>query len=240
MKNKYRYVAEEYYDRNLHPTCANLGFASKRLLEENVELIGFRGTVLEIGAGKSPLIELIEDFCNVDKAFITDSSKDMLKHSRIDDAHEKISLLVCDSNNLPFDRCQIDVVISLLGDPYNTKELWSEVSRVLKPNGRVFFTTPSWEWAEAFRGSEEVEKKDAAHFLTKHGNSIYMPSYIMTKANQERVMKSYGLHVKKVSNFTLRDLKREEDDISNKINAYLNDSDPIVTGYIATKTQSCC
>jgi hypothetical protein len=128
----------------------------------------------------------------------------------------------------------MEIIISLLGDPYNSERFWSEASRVLKTGGLAFFTTPSWDWANAFREEAAEERVNTARFLTGEGDSLYIPSNIVTEIEQNQMMKKFGLHVVDILHFRLEQL-RTRAYTSRKLTDYINSATPIVTAFCAKK-----
>jgi len=59
--------------------------------------------------------------------------------------------LILDAERLAIQNKSVDAVVASLGDPYNTSAFWRECARVVRPGGRVLFTTPAFAWAHSFR-----------------------------------------------------------------------------------------
>lgn len=233
MQNSYSAVANEYYDAQLHPTCAGFGVASGALMKRHFELVPDKGTIFEIGAGRSGLLGVMPKATGA-RLLISDISLDMLNHSR-SAFNGRAEFLVCDAGDLPVESSSVDLVVALLGDPYNSSAVWTEVCRALKNDGGVFFTTPSWEWSTAFRNSAPGERTGSAFFFTGSGNALYLPSEILPVSSQIQLMGDSGLEVQWVDPFTLGDLKSTGAKIPSKLGDYLHDATPVVTGYWATK-----
>ena len=135
-------LALEYYDSGRHPTCANFREASRDLLVSWLRELGRPDTrVLEVGAGSSVVSEwLAEDKRSVARFVATDLSLRMLRYSM---AHgSNADFVVCNAQQLPFAAGSFDLVVSSLGDPYNTITFWKEVTRVLTIGSYALFTTP--------------------------------------------------------------------------------------------------
>jgi SAM-dependent methyltransferase len=104
--------------------------------------------------------------------------------------------LVSDAEQLSIRTASVDAILASLGDPYNTAAFWRECSRVLRPGGRVFFTTPSFEWAQAFREETEAPPM-AAEFELVDGRALFVPSFVRSPTEQAALIRSAGLDVEK-------------------------------------------
>lgn len=234
-RNNYSSLSEEYYDERAHPTCANLGLGSQSLLREWLASTHPEEAVIcEIGAGRSALIEASRSKIGRSKLIITDSSEEMLSHSKRSRGNN-VDFIVCDANNFPFYDESIDFIVSLLGDPYNQNTFWNEVFRTLKCHGRGIFTTPSWQWATKFRSKSARETHNEALFVTKFGKSVSVPSHVFSEDDQINIMLKSGIRVESVSHYTSDQLNKESRAISPKIGEYTNLSDPVVTAYHFSK-----
>ena len=94
----------------------------------------------------------------------------MLEHSRV---WERMgaTLVVAASNQLPLADSSVQRVVASLGDPYNEPSFWTESKRVLEPDGLVIFTTPSHEWAFAFRRDPSPGSgASRAEFVLRNGH----------------------------------------------------------------------
>ena len=171
----YDELADEYYDARLHPTCANLREASSVILrdwlrdfDENEE----QTVVCEIGAGRSVLTELAAPTWSAACLILLDSSPRMLSQT-LDPRGSKV---VGDATAIPLVTGSVDVLVAVLGDPYNTPDFWSEAARVCRGSGTVMYTTPSYQWAHSFRSSEDAPF-ECAEFATASG-AVLVPSLV--------------------------------------------------------------
>jgi SAM-dependent methyltransferase len=187
-RGTYTDLAPEYYDAVRHPTCANFREASYRLLDQWLASFVRPDTkVLEVGAGASVVADwLSESERTVGRFVATDSSPDMLAYSRT--CVLATYYVVCDAQQLSLPSESFDVVVSSLGDPYNTPLFWGEAARVLRVGGHVLFTTPSFDWALKFRGATH-----AAEFVTSDGSEILVPSYVVPDHEQSQMIQAAGL-----------------------------------------------
>lgn len=230
-RNNYSALSEEYYNEIAHPTCANLGLGSRILLNSWLTSIEIDGKVIcEVGAGRSALADLWPIKPAISQLIITDSSQKMLSHS-MNMRSERINLVVCDADNLPFENSSIDYVISMLGDPYNQREFWLESFRALRSGGKGIFTTPSWQWAANFRSSSADEHQHYAFFMKTTGESIYVPSYILKERDQIDLMLECGIFVERLEHYTSEKLNLDSNRISEKISGYVGSDESVVTAY---------
>lgn len=229
----YEDVAPEYYDPKRHPTCANFREASALLIGRWLREFAPRaGVFCEVGAGRSLLAELTADLSLGEaRLVLTDSSPSMLSYSRRW-AGPNASLVVADSARLPFAAGSFDLLVSSLGDPYNDLSFWREARRTLRPGGAVFFTTPSHDWATAFRGRD---RDGSAEFELSNGESVYVPSKIYPRSAQIELIESAGLLARagRHAEVLLSDIKSSA--LSPKLLADRGADASIVEGYLAIK-----
>jgi len=230
----YEDLASEYYDSIRHPTCANFREGSKIILSKFLDDFSLENRKLcEVGAGKSLIAELLEN-TNVSPNcfFITDLSFSMLAYSKQWNSHGAF-LVVADAIKLPFPSNSMEIVISSLGDPYNTSLLWVEIFRILEPNGTFLFTTPSYEWATSFRRKDSGEAFRLAEFELSNGKHIWVPSWIYSINEQLKRIKKEGFFSQGVISVPLSRLKgkRISPKLLNKNGSDIN----VVTGYVLSK-----
>lgn len=232
IKLDYSFIAHEYYDAKRHPTCANFREASKSLIHEHLKAVQMNkvNSILEIGAGKSIILELILNFDLQNKdIIISDKEIEMLKYSEELALKNNCKLTQLDAQETGLTESSIDLIISSLGDPYNTRKMWNEIYRVLSPNGIIIFTTPSFQWSSEFRKNS---KEDSfAEFLTTQNKLVRVPSYIYNFENQKIIIESSGFSILNFSEFKLNMLTESE--ISNKLKITRNPS--ITSSYLIKK-----
>jgi ubiquinone/menaquinone biosynthesis C-methylase UbiE len=229
----YGYLAKEYYDELLHPTCANFRIASKELINDFIKTSNIRkNNVLEIGAGKSVLIEVLEELnFSIENLIISDKEKNMLHHTESMNKNKSYSLIETDAQSTNFPDDTFDLIVSSLGDPYNTEKLWSEISRILLPGGLCIFTTPSYEWSNTFRKSPNVHKY--AEFITLLKEKVYVPSFIYDFGEQKQLIEKFNLSIQTSRAINLSQLSTTN--ISTKLLINNESELPIVTGYLVRK-----
>ena len=188
----YECVAHEYYDPSKHPTCFNLREASLIAIKRALGKLTHKSqVVLEVGAGKSVFLEdEIRNFHAPRELLLLDKSDRMLAYSK-ELGNASAKFLHADVTGIPLPRCSVDLIVSSLGDPYNCLPAWLEFGRVLRPEGKVIFTTPAYQWASLFRSQVAAERENAAYFIS-NGHEIYLPSFILEDSLQIKLMQEAG------------------------------------------------
>lgn len=223
LSGSYSDLASEYYDPVRHPTCANFREGSHNLVVSWLRRIATdRDDVLETGAGASLVAEwLEEEKRQIASLVVTDASQEMLRYSKRPSLC--FEMIVCDAQITPLASGSFDVVVASLGDPYNTLRFWKEAARLLRPDGHVLFTSPSFEWATQFR-----DRSNAAEFILSDGRMIAVPSLIVASDDQRRMIEASGLALLDVQAFMDTELR------SSPRSPKLCPG-PIVSGYLAQK-----
>lgn len=219
-------LALEYYDAKRHPTSANFREGSQQLLVPWLREFAGPGThVLEVGAGSSIVAEWLgQDKRSVLRFVATDLSPNMLRYSMASASNPE--LMICDAEQLPFATGSFDLVVSSLGDPYNTITFWKEVARVLRTRGHALYTTPSFEWAQQFRNGDSH-----AEFLTSTSQVLAVPSYVNSRESQRAMIESSGLTL--IGSQDIQDAQLTTTVRSPKLRP-----GPVVSGYLAAKEQA--
>jgi len=137
-----------------------------------------------------------------------------------------------DAEAMPIPSGSISVVVSSLGDSYNSPGFWRETSRILKRGGLALFTTPSYEWAVAYRG-ECGEDFAYAKFELANGRKVRVPSMIYSADEQIRLIESSGLRVEEINHIPIAAL--DLDELSPKLSVVKESKSNVVTGYLARK-----
>jgi ubiquinone/menaquinone biosynthesis C-methylase UbiE len=228
----YDAVAAEYYDSDRHPTCANFRAASKALLRQFIDDTAVGGdSWIEVGTGNSVLAEIfVEKGRSVSNILLTDASPQMLSYSaQWQELGAK--LLIAAADNLPLESDSVDVVVSSLGDPYNTPAFWAETYRILRTDGHIFFTTPAYEWASSYRSAHQYPSRES-EFLLVSGVEVALPSIILSKERQLALLRAEGLQVVANLNF---DVGQFEGQVSPKLLREGEARGTVVVGYHAVK-----
>ena len=231
----YDAVADEYYDSVLHPTTANLGGASKLIASRWLPIFTTTARrVYEVGAGRSFTAEWMwRHRVPLERLTITDCSSRMLAHSSPWAASGAATALA-DAEQLPIGDASQDLVVALLGDPYNNSAFWLEVQRVLVVDGRVIFTTPTYEWARAYR-AYAGDAASVAIFELGKGRQLAMPSHVLPREEQEQLIGRNGLMVEAVAEVYADQIPPP---LSPKLTVASASGLPVVRGYLARKTTS--
>ncbi len=226
--DRYEEIAAEYYDPNRHPTAANFRAASRLVLEKLIpSLVTLSSAVVEVGCGSSLLMEVLTSASiSVGTVTLVDSSPTMLAYSERW-RRQGVRLLVADAEDLPLVDACADMVVSVLGDPYNTPRFWAEASRILRADGHVLYTTPSHAWSVAYRGGS-----GSAVFDRLEGDDLELPSIVLSPDAQRHVIEASGLRLERQEDVALRDLA---DPISPKLRVLTSSAAPVVTAYLARK-----
>lgn len=226
-------VAEEYYIPSRHPTCDNFRAASKMFVAAWLNHIPEGASICEVGAGKSVVAEhLIEIGVPLSHLLITDQSARMLKYST-QFCQFGASLKEADATHLPLGAESVDYLISSLGDPYNVREFWVEVARVLGSAGKAIFTTPAYTWAKHFRVNGAQAFKEA-EFELIDGSRVLLPSFIYSDCEQQNMIRAVGLNIVATHNILIRNLEGER--LSHKLGLDRGPDGEVVSGYLIEKS----
>jgi ubiquinone/menaquinone biosynthesis C-methylase UbiE len=203
MVSGYSAIANEYYDTERHPTCANFDELSRKFLEPRLrEPKGDLSTIIEVGAGRSIVTQALRKNY-VANIILVDSSLEMLSHSKML-VPERTRFCVADAFSTGLPTGCADLLVASLGDPYNTPEFWREVGRLLKDDGSCLFTTPSAEWAQYFRvGGRRYE----AEFILRDGSRVVVPSFLLFPKEQREMISEANLVVLESEDYFISDLK---------------------------------
>jgi SAM-dependent methyltransferase len=225
-RGTYAELADEYYDSVWHPTCANLREASASIVSRFVQEASERVDCAwcDLGAGKSIVVEQLQHFRQFPSSLIlVDSVRGMLHHSVLD-LPPCAQPVASDARRLPLRNSSVGAVVISLGDPFNGDSLWREMQRVVRPGGRVCFTTPSYLWAQHYR-SIEGSPHDAARFRVRSGRDIYVDSVILPTEGQKKLVRSHGFTV-----LWIEDIPPST--LNGPLSPKLRDIRTIVTGYV--------
>lgn len=221
----YAAVAQEYYDRERHPTCANFRDASDLLLDRLLPCCP-SGLLCDVGAGDSALAAwLVRHEMAVTGIYLFDAHSEMLAHSAAWIAEGAIAE-IARADSLPVADRSADLVVASLADPYDTASWWHEVSRVLAPEGQAVVTTPSLAWASSFR-TKTGENADHARFVTVDGACVDVPSYVRHADDERSLIEAAGLCVAQEDAVVRAELTGT---ISAKL-GHLASEEPVVVGY---------
>ena len=231
MPAPYDRLAGEYYDPSRHPTCDDLRRGSSVLVGCFLDVMSRRtGLLLELGAGRSVLLE--HPFARggpPGPLVLTDASQAMLAHSAAFAADARC--VVAEAGQLPFADGAAGLVCCSLGDPYNTRQTWAEVRRILHPDGLCIFTTPAHGWTQVFRSRYQDGRHDVAEFVVDRTTKIDVPSYVLADPEQRALLDRSGLEIAQTRHVSRESLPGGA--LSAKLHVEgLAAAAPIVTGYL--------
>jgi SAM-dependent methyltransferase len=233
-------LAKEFYDPALHPTTANFRALSLDLLGQALPHLCARSTVIEIGAARSIFLD-IPSIRPVELPVIClDHSTHMIRHSRQPNQGNLI-LAIGDAEALPIQASTVDVLVASLGAPYNTLEFWREARRVLKPDARLYFTTPSFEWASVMRPTTAGTGLTESASYSVRNSTIELLSITYAEEEQIALLAVAGITVVRVLRAPLSWIKQQ--DRASAV-TMLDENSTVVTGYccrpaLSKRHQSC-
>jgi 2-polyprenyl-3-methyl-5-hydroxy-6-metoxy-1,4-benzoquinol methylase len=223
--SSYQALAGEYYDPGLHPTCDALGRASHIAISGLLPIPRDGARILEVGAGKgclsAPWLQSVRTLIE------SDVSIEMLRHrERTSPGHAA----VFDGEKMAIKDKAIDVIVSGLGDPYNTRAFWEECERCLALDGLMVWSTPSHAWARRWR-MQGSEPEYAARFDLANGAIEYVRSIVLPEASQNRLLEEAGLRAIR----TLPVAAGRAAPLPPKVTSVLRPDDPLVVGYLIAR-----
>ena len=138
----------------------------------------------------------------LDNCVLLDISPAMLAHSS---KWQKLgaTLVIADARNTGLPSNSFQIVVSSLGDPYNSAQFWAEAHRLLSDGGTCIFTTPTSEWADWFRPAAE---RSEAQFDLGNGQTIHVPSYVPSLDRQVRMIRQAGFRISEIRPFFASDV----------------------------------
>lgn len=233
--SEYDAIAEEYYNSECHPTCANFRYLSIEFIKNHFENndCKFR-RCLEVGAGRSVLAELKKLGNNCfDHITIMDKNKKMLKNSNQLENYYNNKLITDIENTKSIKNLNLekfDLIVAILADPYNSSGMWESIKSIIAENGLVLFTTPSYEWAQMFRKDQQSELYEVAEFRTQEGKTLYVRSVVLNEENQVILCNQSGFKVSSISRLTVNSIVDQT--LSPKLRSAQDQDIPVVTGYV--------
>lgn len=190
--------------------------------------------VCDVGAGYSVIAEAWHELgWDLRNVTLIDDSPAMLQHSRrfiLAGARE----VIADAHSMPFKESEFDLTISSLGDPYNDVSVWKELYRVTRDSGFCIFSTPSFEWANAYRHHAH-DPQTAAVFTLKNGTRLQVPSVILRRDEQRTMIESVGFKLYATVEIEAGALPAP---LSSKVVLDSRTVSPVLTAYVAQKRQA--
>ena len=130
--------------------------------------------ILELGCGDGSLWD--KNFNNIPLSWnitLTDFSNGMLKDAKknLDTKSQRFKFQIVDAQNIPFENCSFDVVIAnhMLYHVPDREKAFSEIQRVLKPNGYFYASTVGKNHMKEMR--EIVSRFNSESITTKSWDS---------------------------------------------------------------------
>lgn len=181
----YDSLGPEYYSR-FHP--------NSRIFDKVID--SFLGTqtfdlkegerCLELGAGRGKLRK-VSAFRKC-RLYLSDISPTMLQNAQHESTGNELFLVLCSAFSLPFHDESFSGVYSFLGDPYGLRECFEEARRVLRPEGRMLYVTPSAAWGRTLR-TEIGFDLDTTIFKKSDGSFLPAPSFLY---NQRELVEMFS------------------------------------------------
>lgn len=221
-EGSYSQVALEYYDELLHPTCADFRDACRIYLDKFFAVNKPSGRIADIGCGQS----LVAEF-QTDGLCLIDESMEMISQN-VPGIEQRILNIESES----FGDNEFDFIFAILGDPYNSKNSWLNITEALKFGGQCIFIVPSFDWAKKFRLGDKNEKPNFARFITSNGEAIFLHSSIVPPDVQRQIIEEVGLSLVAVDHVLVGDLAYVR---SPKILKFLTTDQELLDIYIAKK-----
>jgi ubiquinone/menaquinone biosynthesis C-methylase UbiE len=147
VKNDSKELSKAEFDRDASDYDQSSKYAPLRSsysrIADEALLYQFR-TCLDVGCGTGALLLMLGHHREDAKFFGIDLSDQMIKIAR-SKLGEKVNLSVCDSEKLPFDNEQFDLITCTFSFHHYPKPsaTLSEMRRVLSPNGRIIIVDAS-------------------------------------------------------------------------------------------------
>jgi len=98
-----------------------------------------KGKLLDLGCGKVPLYQAYRNY--IDDNICIDWGKSLHKNSHLDIEHDLSKPLPIANDT--FHTIILSDVLEHIPEPQN---LWNEISRILKPNGKIILNVPFYYW----------------------------------------------------------------------------------------------
>lgn len=179
----YNKVASEFTEEQRITTKDFHTYSMSFFNKSITEYIKENYKILEIGPGKDWLRKNFN--LRTTQYFSIDVSTQMQKE-RLGDNHYIGSV-----RNMPFPDDSFDIVLSSLADPYFYPSAIYEIYRVLKPDGKFIFTTPSSIWSSAIRNNNS----NKTTFTLKDGDKAEVFSFTFTMSEILEILKTCGFKV---------------------------------------------
>lgn len=207
MRAGYDILADEYYEPR-HITSRNFDAATQACLRERPCSLPNHGLALDLGAGKGRLGE----YCGLTPRRIVQADIS-LRMLALPGREFALGRVLADALALPFRTAAFTIVAAFLFDPFNARDLFAEVARVLSPGGIFIGTIPHYDWGVALRSSGG-KSVDEAVFILKTGERIAQLSMLSRPEQLVQELTVAELQVVRTEALTLpQDVTRISPDI---------------------------
>jgi ubiquinone/menaquinone biosynthesis C-methylase UbiE len=184
-------LAAEYYSTN-HMTSRNFDMIIRHNFSSVIPKLSSTEPILDIGGGKGRLKELYPNFDG--SIIVGDFSLPMLK---INNYFSKNTTLVqTDAFNIPFKSGVFQAVFSLLGDSYPLEKVFSDVYRVLRPEGFFFIALPNRIWRKNIALVLGIDENETV-FLLRDGKKLRVPSFLYAADDLGKILFTVGFEILK-------------------------------------------
>lgn len=176
----YSKVSSEFSDSH-RVTTRDFHTLSAPEFKEMIATIPNLQRVLEVGSGTGWFETEVGPFdFELEKVELTRSMTEK------DNGNRSVTTTV---RRMPYQSNFFDLVVCSLGDPYAYPLALCEINRVLKPYGKVAFTTPSKEWAKGIRKDPLTNR---TKFLLKSGDEAIVYSFTYTPREIKKLFSFCG------------------------------------------------
>ena len=189
-RTAYEALASEYYD-NSHTTSRNFDAATQEALR-SLRLTMPGGVIVDVGCGRGRCSEFLH--VPPDRVVQLDNSAAMLEVAPREPAILKV---LHDAEELPFPDREFAAVAAFLCDPYLGLNFLSEARRILRADGLLLGTTPSYEWGVALRTELEIDLM-TTRFVLRDGTSLLAPSALYRVEQLSEMLRQVGFRSSKI------------------------------------------
>ncbi|MFZ1484299.1 MAG: class I SAM-dependent methyltransferase [Candidatus Saccharimonadales bacterium] len=174
-KMQYDSVAEKYHAETKADLTANNEEKLKTEMVERPKIENSDGwNVLDLGCGSGIHLEFFaRTYPDIHSATGTDVSEEMIRIAKREPTTTKIDYLIADMDSLPLANDYFDFIFSRNALHYSTdlQKTIAEVSRVLKPGGKLFFQVSHPMHNLFLKKSKNYLVKETLHFVIQGGKT---------------------------------------------------------------------
>lgn len=207
-KQQWDRIAEDYYSPS-HVTTRNFDVIIDAYLSRFLCRINLEGYVLEVGGGSGRLHKLVT--VAPDKHVVGDISIPMMK--ALPEANRFTTYVQMSAYHCPFRDCELDAVISILGDSFSREEAFAEFHRILKRGGAFLLASPSAVWGRTLRPIIGIGADETVMPTRTHG-PLRMPSFVYTEDELKRILFKVGFRAVQSESFDAAGIITDDVDFS--------------------------